>query len=133
MIPYKLFALFIDVDGFHPLNAGLLATGLPALTPCTPLGCLMLLQDRLGDLSGLDAVVIGRSNIVGKPMAQLLLAQSCTVTVAHSRTRNLPDVVRRAAIGEGLPLMVVQLVGREPRWIAKGAKLADKLHELGLI
>ena len=94
-----------DVDGFHVTNAGRLAVGQAGFVPCTPLGCLMLLQDRLGDLSGLDAVVIGRSNIVGKPMAQLLLAQSCTVTVAHSRTRNLPDVVRRADI-------VVAAVGR---------------------
>ena len=85
-----------DVDGFHVINAGRLAVGLPGFVPCTPLGCLMLLKDRLGDLSGLDAVVIGRSNIVGKPMAQLLLGESCTVTIAHSRTQNLADVVRRA-------------------------------------
>jgi methylenetetrahydrofolate dehydrogenase (NADP+)/methenyltetrahydrofolate cyclohydrolase len=79
-----------DVDGFHPINAGRLAVGEEGLVPCTPLGCLMLLRDRLGDLSGLEAVVVGRSNIVGKPMAQLLLAESCTVTIAHSRTRDLP-------------------------------------------
>ncbi len=83
-----------DVDGFHISNVGLLATGQKAMVPCTPLGCLMLLRDHHGSLSGLDAVVIGRSNIVGKPMAQLLLGESCTVTVAHSRTRDLPQVVR---------------------------------------
>jgi len=90
--------------------------------PCTPLGCLMLLKDRLGDLSGLDAVVIGRSNIVGKPMAQLLLAENCTVTIAHSRTRNLPDVVRRADI-------VVAAVGRAEMitgdWLKPGATVID--------
>ncbi|WP_062783128.1 bifunctional methylenetetrahydrofolate dehydrogenase/methenyltetrahydrofolate cyclohydrolase FolD [Novosphingobium capsulatum] len=111
-----------DVDGFHVTNAGRLAVGQAGFVPCTPLGCLMLLQDRLGDLSGLDAVVIGRSNIVGKPMAQLLLAQSCTVTVAHSRTRNLPDVVRRADI-------VVAAVGRPEMirgdWIKPGATVID--------
>ena len=87
-----------DVDGFHPINVGRLGIGLPGLIPCTPLGCLMLLRGELGDLSGLDAVVVGRSNIVGKPMAQLLIAESCTVTVAHSRTRDLPGVCRRADI-----------------------------------
>ncbi|PTR11221.1 MULTISPECIES: bifunctional methylenetetrahydrofolate dehydrogenase/methenyltetrahydrofolate cyclohydrolase FolD [unclassified Novosphingobium] len=111
-----------DVDGFHVTNAGRLAVGQAGFVPCTPLGCLMLLQDRLGDLSGLDAVVIGRSNIVGKPMAQLLLAQSCTVTVAHSRTHNLPDVVRRADI-------VVAAVGRPEMirgdWIKPGATVID--------
>jgi methylenetetrahydrofolate dehydrogenase (NADP+) / methenyltetrahydrofolate cyclohydrolase len=111
-----------DVDGFHPVNAGRLASDLDGFVPCTPLGCLMLLKDRLGDLSGLDAVVIGRSNIVGKPMAQLLLRESCTVTVAHSRTRNLPDVIRRADI-------VVAAVGR-PRmvkgeWLKPGATVID--------
>ncbi len=111
-----------DVDGFTPENAGRLAAGLPALVPCTPLGCLMLLKDRLGDLTGLDAVVIGRSNIVGKPMAQLLLGESCTVTIAHSRTRDLPAVVRRADI-------VVAAVGR-PRmvpgdWLKPGATVID--------
>ncbi|MFN3469035.1 MAG: bifunctional methylenetetrahydrofolate dehydrogenase/methenyltetrahydrofolate cyclohydrolase FolD [Novosphingobium sp.] len=111
-----------DVDGFHVTNAGRLAVGQPGFVPCTPLGCLMLLKDRLGDLSGLDAVVIGRSNIVGKPMAQLLIAESCTVTVAHSRTRNLADVVRRADI-------VVAAVGRPEMvkgdWIKPGATVID--------
>jgi len=111
-----------DVDGFHVVNAGRLAVGQEGFVPCTPLGCLMLLKDRLGDLSGLDAVVIGRSNIVGKPMAQLLIAQSCTVTVAHSRTKNLPDVVRRADI-------VVAAVGRpemvKGEWIKPGATVID--------
>lgn len=87
-----------DVDGFHVINSGLLATGQEALVPCTPLGCLMLLKDELGDLSGLEAVVVGRSNIVGKPMAQLLLGESCTVTIAHSRTRDLASVIHRADI-----------------------------------
>jgi len=111
-----------DVDGFHVTNAGRLAVGQPGFVPCTPLGCLMLLKDRLGSLSGLDAVVIGRSNIVGKPMAQLLLAESCTVTIAHSRTRDLPDVVRRADI-------VVAAVGRPEMvkgdWIKPGATVID--------
>ncbi len=111
-----------DVDGFTIANAGRLATGLPGFVPCTPLGCLMLLKDRLGDLAGLDAVVIGRSNIVGKPMAQLLLGESCTVTVAHSRTRNLPDAVRRADI-------VVAAVGRaemvKAGWLKPGATVID--------
>ncbi|HKX77231.1 MAG TPA: bifunctional methylenetetrahydrofolate dehydrogenase/methenyltetrahydrofolate cyclohydrolase FolD [Novosphingobium sp.] len=111
-----------DVDGFHVVNSGRLAVGLPGFVPCTPLGCLMMLKERLGDLSGLDAVVIGRSNIVGKPMAQLLLAESCTVTVAHSRTRNLPEVVRRADI-------VVAAVGRpwmvKGDWIKPGATVID--------
>ncbi|HEX2764831.1 MAG TPA: bifunctional methylenetetrahydrofolate dehydrogenase/methenyltetrahydrofolate cyclohydrolase FolD [Allosphingosinicella sp.] len=111
-----------DVDGFHVINAGRLAVGEAALVPCTPLGCLMLLKDRLGDLSGLDAVVVGRSNIVGKPMAQLLLAENCTVTVAHSRTRDLPEVVRRADI-------VVAAVGRPAMirgdWLKPGATVID--------
>lgn len=111
-----------DVDGFHVVNAGRLAVGQPGFVPCTPLGCIMLLKDRLGSLSGLDAVVIGRSNIVGKPMAQLLLAESCTVTVAHSRTKNLPEVVRRADI-------VVAAVGRpemvKAGWIKPGATVID--------
>ncbi|HVH37040.1 MAG TPA: bifunctional methylenetetrahydrofolate dehydrogenase/methenyltetrahydrofolate cyclohydrolase FolD [Sphingomicrobium sp.] len=111
-----------DVDGFHPVNAGLLATGLDGMVPCTPLGCLMLLEQECGDLSGLDAVVIGRSNIVGKPMAQLLIRASCTVTVAHSRTRNLADVVRRADI-------VVAAVGRPELvrgdWLKPGATVID--------
>ncbi len=111
-----------DVDGFHPVNAGRLATGLPGFVPCTPRGCLMLIKDVRGDLSGLDAVVIGRSNIVGKPMAQLLIAESCTVTVAHSRTRDLPGIVRRADI-------VVAAVGRAAMvrgdWIKPGATVID--------
>ncbi|HYF23454.1 MAG TPA: bifunctional methylenetetrahydrofolate dehydrogenase/methenyltetrahydrofolate cyclohydrolase FolD [Caulobacteraceae bacterium] len=111
-----------DVDGFHVVNVGRLATGLPALVPCTPLGCLMLLKDRLGDLSGLNAVVVGRSNIVGKPMAQLLLAENCTVTVAHSRTRDLPAVCRQADI-------LVAAVGRAEMirgdWIKPGATVID--------
>ena len=111
-----------DVDGFHPINVGRLGIGLPGLIPCTPLGCLMLLRGELGDLSGLDAVVVGRSNIVGKPMAQLLIADNCTVTVAHSRTRNLADVVRRADV-------VVAAVGRPAMirgdWIKPGATVID--------
>ncbi|GEN99554.1 bifunctional protein FolD [Novosphingobium sediminis] len=111
-----------DVDGFHVISAGRLAVGQPGFVPCTPLGCLMLLKDRLGSLSGLDAVVIGRSNIVGKPMAQLLLAESCTVTIAHSRTKDLPAVVRRADI-------VVAAVGRpemvKADWIKPGATVID--------
>lgn len=111
-----------DVDGFHVINAGRLAVGQPGFVPCTPLGCVMLLKDRLGSLSGLDAVVIGRSNIVGKPMAQLLLAESCTVTIAHSRTKDLPAVVRRADI-------VVAAVGRPEMvrgdWIKPGATVID--------
>lgn len=111
-----------DVDGFTPVSAGRLAIGADGLVPCTPLGCLMLLKDRLGDLSGLEAVVIGRSNIVGKPMAQLLLRENCTVTLAHSRTRDLPDVVRRADI-------VVAAVGRphmvDAGWLKPGATVID--------
>jgi len=112
-----------DVDGFHPINAGKLATGAAdAVVPCTPLGCLHLLKRELENLSGLDAVVIGRSNIVGKPMAMLLLSESCTVTIAHSRTRDLPDVVRRADI-------VVAAVGRAEMvrgdWIKPGATVID--------
>ena len=111
-----------DVDGFHVTNAGRLAVGQPGFVPCTPLGCVMLLKDHLGSLSGLDAVVIGRSNIVGKPMAQLLLAESCTVTIAHSRTKDLADVVRRADI-------VVAAVGRpemvKGSWIKPGATVID--------
>ena len=111
-----------DVDGFHILNAGRLATGQDALVPCTPLGCLMMLQARFGDLSGQHAVVLGRSNIVGKPMAQLLLAANCTVTVAHSRSRDLPAICREADI-------LVAAVGR-PRmvaadWIKPGATVID--------
>ena len=111
-----------DVDGFHPLNVGRLASGLPALVPCTPKGCLYLLKQQLGSLAGLDAVVIGRSAIVGKPMAQLLLAESCTVTIAHSRTRDLPAIVRRADI-------VVAAVGRPELvrgdWLKPGATVID--------
>lgn len=111
-----------DVDGFHISNVGLLGTGQKSMVPCTPLGCLMMLRDHHGYLSGLDAVVIGRSNIVGKPMVQLLLNDSCTVTVAHSRTKNLPDVVRRADI-------VVAAVGRAQMvpgdWIKPGATVID--------
>ena len=111
-----------DVDGFTPENVGRLASGLHGFVPCTPLGCIMLLKDRLGDLSGLEAVVIGRSNIVGKPMAQLLLAESCTVTIAHSKTRDLAAVVRRADI-------VVAAVGRAGMvrgdWIKPGAVVID--------
>jgi methylenetetrahydrofolate dehydrogenase (NADP+)/methenyltetrahydrofolate cyclohydrolase len=111
-----------DVDGFHPVNAGRLAIGEDGLVPCTPLGCLMLLKDRLGDLAGLEAVVVGRSNVVGKPMAQLLLRENCTVTLAHSRTRDLPGVVRRADI-------VVAATGRagmiEGDWLKPGATVID--------
>jgi methylenetetrahydrofolate dehydrogenase (NADP+)/methenyltetrahydrofolate cyclohydrolase len=111
-----------DVDGLTPISTGRLALGLPGLIPCTPLGCLMLLKDRLGSLSGLDAVVIGRSILVGKPMAQLLLAESCTVTIAHSRTKDLPGVVRRADI-------VVAAVGRAEMikgdWLKPGAVVID--------
>jgi len=111
-----------DVDGFHVINAGRLATGQPALTSCTPVGCVMLAKDVLGDLSGLEAVVVGRSNIVGKPVAQLLLAENCTVTIAHSRTRNLEDVCRRADI-------LVAAVGRPEMvkgdWIKPGACVID--------
>ncbi|WP_226561489.1 bifunctional methylenetetrahydrofolate dehydrogenase/methenyltetrahydrofolate cyclohydrolase FolD [Salipiger thiooxidans] len=111
-----------DVDGFHISNVGLLGTGQKSMVPCTPLGCLMMLRDQLGSLSGLDAVVIGRSNIVGKPMAQLLLGESCTVTIAHSRTKNLAEVVRRADI-------VVAAVGRPQMvpgdWIKPGATVID--------
>lgn len=111
-----------DVDGFHISNVGLLATGQKAMVPCTPLGCLLLLRELHGPLSGMNAVVIGRSNIVGKPMAQLLLADSCTVTVAHSRTKDLPEVTRRADI-------VIAAVGRPEMvtadWIAPGATVID--------
>jgi methylenetetrahydrofolate dehydrogenase (NADP+)/methenyltetrahydrofolate cyclohydrolase len=111
-----------DVDGFHAMNAGRLATGLDSLVPCTPLGCLFLLKQELGDLTGLEAVIVGRSNIVGKPMAQLLLGENATVTIAHSRTRDLPAVVRRADI-------VVAAVGRAEmvrgEWIKPGAAVID--------
>ena len=111
-----------DVDGFHVINAGRLSVGQNGFVPCTPLGCIMLLTDRLGDLSGLEAVVIGRSNIVGKPMAQLLLDANATVTIAHSRTKDLPAVVRRADI-------VVAAVGRaemvKADWLKPGATVID--------
>ncbi len=111
-----------DVDGFHVINAGRLATGQDGLVACTPLGCLMLLKDRLGDLTGLNAVVVGRSNIVGKPMAQLLLKEHCTVTIAHSRTKDLPGVCRGADI-------LVAAVGRPQMikgdWIKEGATVID--------
>ena len=111
-----------DVDGFHISNVGLLGTGQKAMVPCTPLGCLMMLRDHHGSLSGMDAVVIGRSNIVGKPMAHLLLGDSCTVTIAHSRTKDLAEVVRRADI-------VVAAVGRPQMvpgdWIKPGATVID--------
>ena len=111
-----------DVDGFHISNVGLLGTGQDAMVPCTPLGCLMMLRDYHGSLSGVDAVVVGRSNIVGKPMAQLLLGDSCTVTIAHSRTKDLAAVVKRADI-------VVAAVGRAEMvpgdWIKPGATVID--------
>ena len=111
-----------DADGFHISNVGLLGTGQKSMVPCTPLGCLMMLRDRLGDLSGLSAVVVGRSNIVGKPMAQLLLKDHCTVTIAHSRTRDLPGVCRGADI-------LVAAVGRPEMvkgdWIKPGATVID--------
>ncbi len=111
-----------DVDGFHISNVGLLGTGQKAMVPCTPLGCLMMLREQLGSLSGYEAVVIGRSNIVGKPMAQLLLGESATVTIAHSRTRDIEAVVRRADI-------VVAAVGRPEmvtgEWIKPGATVID--------
>jgi methylenetetrahydrofolate dehydrogenase (NADP+)/methenyltetrahydrofolate cyclohydrolase len=111
-----------DVDGFHPINAGRLMTGVPGFVPCTPLGCLLLVRSVRPDLAGLDAVVLGRSNIVGKPMAQLLLSESCTVTTAHSKTRALPEVCRRADI-------LVAAVGRPEivrgDWIKPGAIVID--------
>ena len=111
-----------DVDGFHLINVGRLSTGAPGLVPCTPLGCLTLLKDELGDLSGKNAVVVGRSNIVGKPMASLLLAESCTVTIAHSRTKDLADVCRGADI-------LVTAVGRPEmilgEWVKPGATVID--------
>ena len=111
-----------DVDGFHVISAGRLAVGQPGFVPCTPLGCLMLLEDQLGDLSGLDAVVIGRSNIVGKPMAALLTSRSCTVALAHSKTRNLPHYLKHADI-------VVAAVGRanfvQGDWLKPGCTVID--------
>ena len=111
-----------EVDGFHPINAGRLATGQPALVPCTPLGCVMLAKSVRADLGGMDAVVIGRSNIVGKPVAQLLLAENCTVTIAHSRSRDLPAIARRADL-------LIAAVGRPEfvrgDWIKPGAIVID--------
>jgi methylenetetrahydrofolate dehydrogenase (NADP+) / methenyltetrahydrofolate cyclohydrolase len=111
-----------DVDGFHVSNVGLLGTGQRAMVPCTPLGCLLMLRAHLGDLSGMEAVIVGRSNIVGKPMAQLLLGESCTVTVAHSRTRDLAAVCQRADI-------LIAAVGRAEMvpgaWIKPGATVID--------
>jgi methylenetetrahydrofolate dehydrogenase (NADP+)/methenyltetrahydrofolate cyclohydrolase len=111
-----------DVDGFHPVNAGRLSAGLPALAPCTPVGCVMLARTVRPSLQGLEAVVIGRSNIVGKPLAQLLLAENATVTVAHSRTRELASVCRRAdllfaAVGRA------EMVRRD--WVKPGATVID--------
>ena len=111
-----------DVDGFHISNVGLLGTGQKSMVPCTPLGCLMMLRDHHGSLAGMDAVVVGRSNIVGKPMAQLLLGESCTVTIAHSRTKDLGEVCRRADI-------LVAAVGRPEMipgdWVKPGATVID--------
>ena len=111
-----------DVDGFHISNVGLLATGQSSMVPCTPLGCLLMLKEFHGSVSGMDAVIVGRSNIVGKPMAQLLLNESCTVTITHSRTKNLEHIVGRADI-------VVAAVGKaeivKGNWIKPGATLID--------
>jgi methylenetetrahydrofolate dehydrogenase (NADP+)/methenyltetrahydrofolate cyclohydrolase len=111
-----------DVDGFHPLNVGRLASGLPSLVPCTPLGCVMLAKTVHASLAGMEAVVVGRSNIVGKPVAQLLLAENATVTIAHSKTRDLPEVCRRADI-------LVAAIGRREMvrkdWIKPGATVID--------
>jgi methylenetetrahydrofolate dehydrogenase (NADP+)/methenyltetrahydrofolate cyclohydrolase len=111
-----------DVDGLHIINAGRLAAGLPGLVPCTPLGCILLLQDVLPSLAGLNAVVAGRSNLVGKPIAQLLLQQNCTVTIAHSRTKNLPEICRGADI-------LIAAIGRpeliKGDWIKPGATVID--------
>ncbi len=111
-----------DVDGFHIVNTGRMWSGGEALVPCTPLGCSMLLKDRLGDLSGMNVVVVGRSNIVGKPMASLLIRENCTVTIAHSRTRDLPAVCRTADI-------LIAAVGRPELvrgdWIRPGATVID--------
>jgi methylenetetrahydrofolate dehydrogenase (NADP+) / methenyltetrahydrofolate cyclohydrolase len=111
-----------DVDGFHPVNAGRLATGLPALAPCTPVGCIMLAKKAHGSLAGLEAVVLGRSNIVGKPLAQLLLNENATVTIAHSRTKDLAAVSRRAdilCVAIGKPEFV------KGDWIKPGATVID--------
>ena len=118
----EAIAVAKDVDGFHPWNAGLLAVGGTAMVPCTPLGCLMLLKDQVGELAGKRAVVLGRSNIVGKPMAALLLQEHCTVTIAHSRTRDLAEECRRADI-------LVAAVGRAKMvkgdWLKPGATVID--------
>jgi methylenetetrahydrofolate dehydrogenase (NADP+)/methenyltetrahydrofolate cyclohydrolase len=114
-----------DVDGFHISNVGLLATGQKSMVPCTPLGCLMLLREQLGSLSGLNAVVVGRSNIVGKPMAQLLLGDSCTVTIAHSRTKDLAEVTRRADI-------LVAAVGRPEMITAAHVKPGATVIDVGI-
>jgi methylenetetrahydrofolate dehydrogenase (NADP+)/methenyltetrahydrofolate cyclohydrolase len=111
-----------DVDGFHVINAGMLATGQNGFVPCTPVGCMKLLKDTVGNLSGLHAVVIGRSNIVGKPIAQLLLRENCTVTIAHSKTKDLPGIVGQADIvvaAVGVPRMV------EGKWLKKSAVVID--------
>ena len=111
-----------DVDGFHVNNVGALSTGMDGMVPCTPLGCQMLLEDRIGDMSGKNAVIVGRSNIVGKPMAALLLQNNCTVTIAHSRTKNLPELCRSADI-------LVAAVGRPHfipgDWVKPGAAVID--------
>jgi methylenetetrahydrofolate dehydrogenase (NADP+)/methenyltetrahydrofolate cyclohydrolase len=111
-----------DVDGLHVINTGRLAAGLPGLVPCTPLGCLLLLRDALGDMAGMNAVVVGRSNLVGKPVAQLLLQENCTVTIAHSKSRDLPEICRGADI-------LVAAVGRPEMvrggWIKPGATVID--------
>jgi methylenetetrahydrofolate dehydrogenase (NADP+)/methenyltetrahydrofolate cyclohydrolase len=111
-----------DVDGLHVINTGRLAAGLPGLVPCTPLGCLLLLRDALGDMAGMNAVVMGRSNLVGKPLAQLLLQENCTVTIAHSKSRDLPKICRGADI-------LVAAVGRPEMvrgdWIKPGAVVID--------
>ena len=111
-----------DADGFHVVNTGRLATGGDAMVPCTPLGCLMMLKDRVGDLSGKEAVIVGRSNIVGKPMAQLLLAANCTVTICHSRTADLPEVCRRADI-LGAAVGRAEMVRGD--WVKPGATVID--------
>ncbi|MGB8579108.1 MAG: bifunctional methylenetetrahydrofolate dehydrogenase/methenyltetrahydrofolate cyclohydrolase FolD [Pseudolabrys sp.] len=123
--PHKITAAIDpakDVDGFHPLNVGRLASGLPALVPCTPMGCVILAKTVRETFSGLEAVVIGRSNIVGKPVAQLLLAENATVTVAHSKTNDLPTVCRRADL-------LVAAIGRPEMvrgdWIKPGATVID--------
>lgn len=111
-----------DVDGFHVLNAGKLAVGQDGLVPCTPLGCLLLLKQQLGDLSGKHAVIVGRSNIVGKPMAQLLLRENCTVTICHSKTKSLPRVISRGSI-------IVAALGKaefvQGEWLKEGAVVID--------